>query len=510
MRTIFLLIFTFLLSASSVYSQDVRSEIYNPPIPYNGNVDWGNDYAVSSTEPFGKVTGLYRTSNTTIYVAVPDTSILPGKSIVILASSNNGANWSAAGSVTTGSIVSKTKMVGRPGNDSLYCFFVSGSLLYTWNVVTNFLNQFTNYTDINYFDAMMTSTNNLYLIVDLNTSNQVRIFSTLNSGASWLQTVNLSSTAANPNFNISATGDTALISYYGVAIAPDTISSAIRTVRYRESVPGTLVVVGTFATPIAAGTPKPQFKAVMNGGKAWLFYSSGTPGSMEMNCIQSNDNGATFGAPFTIGSMPGRDEFWFDCAPYTLGAGGVDLVYRSDSTAVNPPTNSSSRLYYTLANSNNPATFNTPFQISQRAPVSSERGYTPSIIEFYNPIGDLGVVWVGLDGSSRKVYFDRYAAVTHIGNNGNVVADKFVLEQNYPNPFNPATQISFSLPKDARVTLKVFDVSGKEVARLLNNEFRTANSYSVQFNGINLSSGVYFYSLETDGFTDTKKMMLIK
>lgn len=510
MRTLYLLILTFVLSVSSVYSQDVRSEVYNPPLPYNGNADWGNDYTVSSTEPFGKVTGVYRSSNSSIYVAIPDTNIVAGKSVVVMMSSNNGANWSIAGSTTTGTIVSRTKMVGRPGNDSIYCFFQNGSLVYCWNVVTNNLNQFTNYVNVNNFDVTVSSTNSLYLIVDLNTNNEVRFFGSINSGATWGGAIFLSSTAANPTMYMSGTGDTALIAFNGVAIAPDTISGAIRTVRYRETVPGTLAIVGSFLTPVAAGTPKPQFKGVLNGGKAWLFFSSGTPGSMDMNCMQSNDNGATFAPAFTIGSMPGRDEFSFHARHYTLGSGGVDLVYISDSTAVNPPTNSSSRLYYTLANNNSPSTFNTPFQISQRPPVTSGRGYTPSIIEFYNPIGDLGVVWVGLDGSSRKVYFDRYSAVTNIGNNGNVIADKFVLEQNYPNPFNPATQISFSLPKDARVTLKVFDVSGKEVARLLNNEFRTANSYSVQFNGINLSSGVYFYSLETDGFKDTKKMMLIK
>lgn len=510
MRTIFLLIFAFLLSASSVYSQDVRSEVYNPPLPYHENVDWGFDYTLSTSEPFGKVTGVYRTSNNTIYTAIPDTNILPGKGIVIMTSSNNGANWAISGSITPPAVINRVKMVGRPGNDSIYCFFQLGSLVYCWNVITNNLNQFTTYTNINNFDACISSTNSLYLIIDLHTNNDVRFFGSANSGATWGGAVFLSSTAANPTIYMSGTGDTALIAYNGVAILADTTAGAIRTVRYRETTPGTLVVTGSFLTPIAAGTQKPQFKGVINGGKAWLFFSSGTPGFYDMNCMQSNDNGATFGAPFTIGSSPGRTNFWFDAAHYNLGAGGVDLVYRSDSATAFPQTNSSTKLVYTLANNNNPATFSTPFQISQHIPVVSFSNYTPSIIEFYNPSGDLGVVWVGLNGTARNVYFDRYSAITHVSNNGNTIADKFVLEQNYPNPFNPATQISFSLPKDARVTLKVFDVSGKEVARLLNNEFRTANSYNVQFNGINLSSGVYFYSLETDGFKDTKKMMLIK
>lgn len=510
MKTVLLTVVLFLVTVTFSYSQDIRSEVYNPPLPYHANVDWGTDYTVSTTEPLGKVTGVYRSSNNTIYLAIPDTNILPGKSIVVLASSNNGANWSITASITPAVVINKTKMVGRTGNDSIYCFFQINSLVYCWNVITNNLNQFTNYTNVNNFDACISSTNSLYLIVDLNTNNEVRFFGSTNSGGAWGGAVFLSSTAANPNIYMSGTGDTCLISYFGVAIIPDTTAGAVRTVRYRESAPGTLVVVGGFLTPLPAGLQKPQVKGVINGGKAWLFYSGGTPGFYDMYCMQSNDNGATFGSAFTIGSSAGRSNFWFDATHYNLGAGGVDLIYRSDSALVNPPTNASTRLNYTLANNNNPSTFTTPFQISQHIPAVSLRGYTPSIIEFYNPSGDLGVVWVGLNGTAPNVYFDRYSAVTHVSNNGSVIADKFELEQNYPNPFNPSTSISFSLPKDAQVTLRIFDISGKEVARLLNSEFKKANNYTVHFNGINLASGTYFYKLEAGEFVDTKKMILIK
>ncbi|MBX7045434.1 MAG: T9SS type A sorting domain-containing protein [Ignavibacteria bacterium] len=502
----FLLLFAILLFSSSAYSLEVKSELYNPPLPYQGNTEWGNDLLVSSTEPFGKVSGAYRLSNTTIYTAVPDTSILPGKCIVILASSNNGANWSIAGSVSPSAMISKSKMVSKSGGDSIYCFFQLGSTVYTWNVITNNLTTFTTYTNVNNFDAAISSTNSLYLIIDLNTNNDVRIFGSANGGGAWGGAVFLSSTGANPNIYMSGTGDTVLISYNGVAILSDTNTSAIRTVRYRESAPGTLVIVGTFLTPITAGTAKPQFKAVMSGGKAWLFYSSGTPGSIDMNCMQSNDNGATFGTSFTINSMPGRDEFWFDAA---YSPGGVDLVYVSDSTG-GPINNTSRKLYYSSASSINPSSFAAPVQISQRPPLTSSRGYTPSIIEYYNGAGDLGVVWVGLNGSNASVYYDRYNAVTSITHNGNVIADKFVLEQNYPNPFNPSTVIGYQLPVAGFVSLKIFDASGREVACVIDNEFKQANSYSVSFNAGSLSTGVYFYSLETEGFKETKKMILVK
>ena len=89
------------------------------------------------------------------------------------------------------------------------------------------------------------------------------------------------------------------------------------------------------------------------------------------------------------------------------------------------------------------------------------------------------------------------------------IADKYTLSQNYPNPFNPTTKINFSLPKSGNTTLKVYDMLGKEVMTLV-NDFKTAGSYVVEFNASTLSSGTYFYRLESNGFVDTKKMLLIK
>lgn len=90
------------------------------------------------------------------------------------------------------------------------------------------------------------------------------------------------------------------------------------------------------------------------------------------------------------------------------------------------------------------------------------------------------------------------------------VPDKFELSQNYPNPFNPTTNIKFSLPNDTKVSLQIYDMSGRLVMSLINNEFRSADYYTVQFNASNLSSGTYFYSIRTDKHSDSKKMVLIK
>ncbi len=88
-------------------------------------------------------------------------------------------------------------------------------------------------------------------------------------------------------------------------------------------------------------------------------------------------------------------------------------------------------------------------------------------------------------------------------------ANTFELSQNYPNPFNPSTIISYQLPINSHVTLKVYDVLGREVETLV-NRYQTAGSYAVTFNGAHLAGGVYFYSLHSDNFTSTRKLVLIK
>ena len=86
---------------------------------------------------------------------------------------------------------------------------------------------------------------------------------------------------------------------------------------------------------------------------------------------------------------------------------------------------------------------------------------------------------------------------------------EFKLEQNYPNPFNPTTTIQYQLPQDARVTLKVYDILGSEVATLVNEE-QQAGYKEVKFNGSNIASGMYIYRLQAGDYVSIKKMLMIK
>jgi hypothetical protein len=105
-----------------------------------------------------------------------------------------------------------------------------------------------------------------------------------------------------------------------------------------------------------------------------------------------------------------------------------------------------------------------------------------------------------------------YAQVIGVTGNHNV-PNQFHLYQNYPNPFNPVTKIKFSIPqgtgKEQSVNLKIYDILGREVAVLINQEMRPG-SYLVEWNAINFASGIYFYRLEAGQFAETKKMVLVK
>ena len=106
----------------------------------------------------------------------------------------------------------------------------------------------------------------------------------------------------------------------------------------------------------------------------------------------------------------------------------------------------------------------------------------------------------------KDVY--EYQDATGIENEKDIAANYF-LSQNYPNPFNPSTTISYVLPQSSFVTLKVFDILGNEVTELV-NKMKPAGKHEIIFNTDHLSSGTYFYVLQTDGFTETKKLLLVK
>jgi len=125
--------------------------------------------------------------------------------------------------------------------------------------------------------------------------------------------------------------------------------------------------------------------------------------------------------------------------------------------------------------------------------------------------GGFGSVTGGLPGVATNL-FDVIGCgpfLVNVSDPVNNIPDVYSLQQNYPNPFNPETRIPYSTPQSGLVTLKVFDVLGKEVVTLV-NEVKTAGNHEIRFNASSFPSGVYFYKMEAGDFVESKKMVLLE
>ncbi|HLT24511.1 MAG TPA: T9SS type A sorting domain-containing protein, partial [Ignavibacteria bacterium] len=112
-------------------------------------------------------------------------------------------------------------------------------------------------------------------------------------------------------------------------------------------------------------------------------------------------------------------------------------------------------------------------------------------------------------GNNGMILYNE--VITGVGSNTGEIPAAYSLGQNYPNPFNPETKISFDIAgsKSSNVKLIVYNSLGEKAGELV-NQVLTPGSYSYTFKGAGLPSGVYYYKLITDGFTETKKMLLVK
>lgn len=121
------------------------------------------------------------------------------------------------------------------------------------------------------------------------------------------------------------------------------------------------------------------------------------------------------------------------------------------------------------------------------------------------------VIWDDKRDGNWEIYYKQNPTGNPIGIEpfSNIIPNKFLLYQNYPNPFNPGTVIEFDIPERTNTKLAVYDAAGKEVITLVNKELN-AGSYRVNFNGTSLSSGMYFYRLTADNYSETRRMVFIK
>ena len=114
-----------------------------------------------------------------------------------------------------------------------------------------------------------------------------------------------------------------------------------------------------------------------------------------------------------------------------------------------------------------------------------------------------------VDFSDNMSYSNEVAAIlTDVRAEGGIPTE-FALNQNYPNPFNPSTSIKFAVPKISNVKIAVYDIAGREIATIVDEQMN-AGYYSIQWNASNIASGIYFYKLQTEDFVNVKKMILLR
>jgi hypothetical protein len=225
--------------------------------------------------------------------------------------------------------------------------------------------------------------------------------------------------------------------------------------------------------------------------------------------FKSTDNGDTWSSGIRVNQDPfNNGKIQFFPAIYIDPLGGINILYLDDRNT----TSDSCGIF--LSRSLDGGETWIDYQVSDHnfrptAVSGLGAGNVSDHIDLTYTNGKLLPVWMD---NSTGVYQIWHAPITIKAldiEDGNNSISEFFLYQNYPNPFNPTTKIKFTISDLRFTTLKVYDVLGREVAVLANKE-KPAGTYEVEFNASNLSGGVYFYRLSTNGYTETKPMILLK
>ena len=230
---------------------------------------------------------------------------------------------------------------------------------------------------------------------------------------------------------------------------------------------------------------------------------------------RSTDGGQSWSAGIRVNQDPLNDgKIQYFPAVHVDKTGGLNVIFYDDRNT----TSDSSGVF--LARSEDGGNNWQEFEISDKnfkpAPIGGlGQGYQGDNISITSSNGKLWPVWMDNRTGIYQIWTVPIELSEVYVDETTGQVSEFRLEQNYPNPFNPNTKIKFTIPVTlsevewSLVTLKVYDVLGNEVATLISEE-KPAGNYEVEFSANDLSSGIYFYQLRTESFTDTKKMILLR
>ncbi len=196
--------------------------------------------------------------------------------------------------------------------------------------------------------------------------------------------------------------------------------------------------------------------------------------------------------PFTYGWTPSTDSLGGKLLLYILGSG-------YDTSITTPYKDKNLFLHQ--------AQYDIMFTLSPRLVNSGGSGQPGETLSFY-PYNPTRAYY---NSTMPLIYeFSTTAPTVPVINISTEIPEKYEMSQNYPNPFNPITNIKFKIPEQSFVTIKVYNMLGQIVKTLVNNTRYEPGSYQTQFNASGLSSGIYFYRIETENFSEVKRMVLLK
>jgi hypothetical protein len=418
--------------------------------------------------PNPPVNSMYAASASTIWVAC-DAS---GGAARVYLSTNGGTSWTL-------------KNGGLPSQNSYGIFAFDATTAFVGNTLGTLYkttNGGTNWTQV--FALSGSFTNGVYMFNtnygiysgDPTGSGQPYQFRvTTNGGTNW----NLTPTApiASSEFGVINAWDWTDSSHIWIGSA-NTIPSSTSAKVYRTST-GFYGTWSNVAVPGTGGTSGCYFQAV-----GFINASSGLVGSSGGDIRKTIDGGATY---TTVTPPAGLGSFAvINMNAIKDGSNVIRMAIQGDTTRIFRTTNLGTTW------------------IRETLPLEATLGQVQHLQFLSANVGFAGLGSAGGIGG-----FIKYAIPSGIVGNNGVVPESFSLSQNYPNPFNPSTTIKFALPKSGNVTLKIYNSIGKEVETLV-NENMGAGSYEVSYDASQLNSGIYFYRISANGFTDTKKMMLVK
>jgi hypothetical protein len=494
-----LLLFIFLL-ISTAFSQTLHVE--KAIFSVDGfNSRWADDKTILNYEPSGKFAGIQK-SDGKIYVAVNDTQSTTNLGLLIFTSTDDGESWSAASDgVNYRDYMENVKMI-RTIHDSIYCFFQTGDKVYCWNLLSStepirpvFSGGYRS------FDVTTSSTGHFYIFVDSLPNNSIVRYTSANGGIDWTTRGLITTAGALPKVSMSGTGDTLLLNYYGPVLS-DTASSVLRLVRYRQSAPGTLASAG-FIDITTDPAQKHEFVNASNNSEMWFIYTSGNVGARSIWGRKSSNAGVSWEPAFALTNNPNFDYYGIDIKFHSFNNYGFDLVYQADSVQAGAPTNTSDHLFFSESTYGS-MEFTGLTHISDYPPAPYSSNYSSGIVTLNNS-QDVGVIYVGIDGDNKKLFWDRSLAVIPVEltsfianvNNSSVLLD-----------WTTATEVN---NKGFFVERKSGNDNFTSVA-FMQGKGTTTEQQSYSYSDNNLASGKYFYRLkqvDLDGTSTISKTIAV-